>query len=114
MRIHPQSPDPLGPKAGRPTGGKTPAERVSRPASSPAPTGADPADRVELSAEARDLAAALDADSPPSGGLGADVAARVGERLASGYYDRVAVREALVRRIADAFSREGGSSAERT
>ena len=113
MRIQPPSPDPSRPGASRRPVSSGASERVVRPGSTPASSGADPGDRVELSAEALDMAASLGSESPPTGAITPEVAARVGERLASGYYDTAEVRDALARRLAAAFGTEGGGPAER-
>jgi hypothetical protein len=115
MRITPQTPDPLRPGSGR-TARSGAAERAPADGGAArAPLGAESnaGDRIELSDEARRLAATLGGEAPPSGALTSEVARRVGGRIASGWYDRPEVRDELVRRIAQAFTTEGGASTER-
>ena len=116
MRIPSHTPDPLRPDAGRATrGGAAERSGASGSASTPA-TPATPAagDRIELSEEARRLSATFGSDAPPSGAVDAATVSRVGQRIASGYYDRPEVRDELVRRIAQSFVNGDGTATERS
>lgn len=93
---------PADPRVGR-------SVPLDRSPAAPAPAeprpGAKPADSVEISEEARALAGSTDASGIPTG-MKPSVLARIGERIASGYYERAEVREQLLQRIAREFGIE--------
>jgi hypothetical protein len=72
--------------------------RPAGPPQAPAPA-PPPADRVELSDAARDLAERLGVDPAALSALPAERRQQILERLAQGYYDRPEVRDEVARRL---------------
>jgi hypothetical protein len=106
MDIRPPLPDPLRGQSSRPAPESRPGAPVRREGAAGSAAPAEPRDRVEISADVRELQERMAVGDVPAGTMAPERLREVIQRLADGLYDSPQVLDRVVERLPADLRRE--------